>query len=318
MNRDVVIHISGARKVYRRALGRSHKTVVDGLDLDVAKGTIHGLLGPNGAGKTTTLKMLLGLVRADDGEFQILGKDSRSRAGREAVGFLPEQPYFPSHLRAESALRFYGRLAGVSATTLRERVPELLGLVGLSPHADVMLHKYSRGMLQRFGIAQALVGRPEVAVLDEPASGLDPIGQRGMRNLMLELKDRGVSILLSSHQLSEVETVCDRVTIINEGRVSTEGDIHDLLNVAGRTSIRVRGLPDGIPDLVAGLVDDVTASGGEWFFSVADDDVRRVLDGVEQSGGRLVALNPKRESLEDYFASMFTGEAQAGDGPDAR
>ncbi|MGB4592397.1 MAG: ABC transporter ATP-binding protein [Coriobacteriia bacterium] len=300
---EQAISVAGARKVFK-ALGKPPKTAVDDVSLTVMKGTIHGLLGPNGAGKTTTLKMLLGLVRPTSGEFTVLGADSTAPKGRIHLGFLPEQPYFPVHLTGLQALRFYGALAGVPRDTAKASAMELLGRVGLADAAKVELAKFSRGMLQRLGIAQALLGSPEVVVLDEPASGLDPVGQRDIRNLMLGLRASGTTVLLSSHQLSEVEAVCDRVTILDRGRVASEGHIDDLLNVAGQTSIRVRGL-DILPDAVTAVAGEVAVSGSVWVFSVPDTVVRRVVDSIDDAGGVVVAVQPKRESLEDYFTELL-------------
>jgi ABC-2 type transport system ATP-binding protein len=303
------IRVDGARKVYT-VFPMAKRTAVEDVSIAVPEGAIHGLLGPNGAGKTTTLKMLLGLVRPTAGTFQVLGADSRSRAGRTALGFLPEQPYFPQQLSAEQALRLYGRLSGLPEADMRGRIDELLERVGLGGQQRTKLSAFSRGMLQRLGIAQAIVGRPRVVVLDEPASGLDPVGQRDVRNIMLSLKEEGVTVLLSSHQLSEVEVVSDRVSILNRGTVAAEGRIEDLLRVAGRTSVRVAGLAGGLPPAVAALTDDVAVSSGTIVFSVPEGAVRGVVDAVDDAGGTILSVAPKRESLEDYFARMLetTGE----------
>jgi ABC-2 type transport system ATP-binding protein len=299
------ILVSGARKVYQPAPWSASRTAVEDVSIEVPQGAIHGLLGPNGAGKTTTLKMLLGLVRPSAGVFEVLGRPSRVPANRAALGFLPEQPYFPSQLTAIQAMRLYARLAGVSSESRAARSSELLERVGLERHGHARLESFSRGMLQRLGIAQALVGSPSVVILDEPASGLDPVGQRDVRNLMLDLKSAGTTVLLSSHQLSEVEAVCDRVSILDRGRLAAEGPLDELLNVAGRTSVRVAGLPDGLPSGVSEMTDDIAVSGGTWVFSVRDDQVRTVVDAIDDAGGRLVAVSPKRESLEDYFARLL-------------
>jgi len=302
------ISVRGARKVYTVFPQRT-RVAVDDVSITVPAGAIHGLLGPNGAGKTTTLKMLLGLVRPDAGEFRVLGLDSRSRAGRAPLGFLPEQPYFPPQLSAAQAMRLYARLSGVPEKEIKGRTDELLTRVGLEGQQRTLLSAFSRGMLQRLGIAQAIVGRPAVVVLDEPASGLDPIGQRDVRNLMLSLRDEGATILLSSHQLSEVEAVCDRVSIISRGRVAAEGPIHDLLGVAGRTSLTVSALAS-LPAAVADLADDVAvSSGGMLVFSVPDAAVRRAVDAIDDAGGTIVSVQPKRESLEDYFTRMLRDQA---------
>ncbi len=301
---DSAIRVDGARKVYKTVGKSPGRAAVDGISLEVEQGSIHGLLGPNGAGKTTTLKMLIGLVKPTEGIFEILGEDSTSPKGRRHLGFLPEQPYFPQHITAMQALRFYGRLAGVEKQDLDGRAVELLGKVGLDGTERTELSKFSRGMLQRLGIAQAIIGRPKVVVLDEPASGLDPVGQRDIRNLMLELRENGTTVLLSSHQLSEVEAVCDRVSILNAGKVAAEGHIDELLNISGQTSIRVRGL-DELPAAVNALAGDVAVSGSVWVFSVEDSAVRSVVDAVDDAGGAVMSLAPKRESLEDYFARLI-------------
>jgi ABC-2 type transport system ATP-binding protein len=193
------------------------------------------------------------------------------------------------------------------------RISEQLERVGLERHTQARLSAYSRGMLQRLGIAQALVGHPSVVILDEPASGLDPVGQRDVRNLMLELKAAGTTVLLSSHQLSEVEVVCDRVSILDRGRLAAEGRLDDLLNVAGRTSVRAGVLPSGLPEVVGALTDDVAVSGGVWVFSVPDASVRVVVDAIDDAGGSIIAVTPKRESLEDYFSRLLERPAPGGE-----
>ena len=299
------ISVTGARKVYPPAIGRKPVETVRNVSFKVARGDIHGLLGPNGAGKTTTLKMMLGLVRSTEGEFEVLGADPRKPSGRARIGFLPEQPYFSPQLSAYQVLRLYGRIVGMSRAAIAKRSDELLAEVGLEGQGDTVLSRFSRGMLQRLGIAQAMLGDPEVLILDEPASGLDPVGQRDVREIMVRLARAGATILLSSHQLSEVEAVCDRVTILDRGCVAAEGRIEELLRVAGRTSIRVRGLAGGLPPEIEALTDDVATSGGSWVFSVHDEDARRVVDALDDAGASLEALNPKRESLEDYFSRLI-------------
>lgn len=305
------IAVTGARKIYT-VFPNTRKVAVEDVTITVPEGAIHGLLGPNGAGKTTTLKMLLGLVRPTSGTFEVLGRDARRRDGRSDLGFLPEQPYFPQQLTAEQALRLYARLSGVPAAEIAGRIDDLLHRVGLGGQQRTKLSAFSRGMLQRLGIAQAIIGKPRVVVLDEPASGLDPVGQRDVRNIMLSLKEEGVTVLLSSHQLSEVEAVCDRVSILNRGKVAAEDRIDSLLRVAGRTSVRVSGLAAGLPPALAALTDDVAVSSGAIVFSVADADVRRVVDAVDDAGGSILSVAPKRESLEDYFTRML--ETGMGEG----
>lgn len=297
------IVIEHARKGYgSAAVGR--KDAVSDVSITVSRGAIHGLLGPNGAGKTTTLKMLLGLVRPTSGRFEILGRPASAAGTRSKLGFLPEQPYFPTQLQAAEALRLYGQLAGLTKSMIAEQTPLLLEKVGLEGKETQSLSRFSRGMLQRLGLAQALLGSPEVVVLDEPASGLDPVGQRDIRNLMLELRTQGTSILLSSHQLSEIEAVCDEVTILNRGMVAAVGHIDDLLNVEGQASIRARG-GNELPAGVRPYVTQTAVSGGVWVLSVAKSDVRGVVDAFDDAGWTLDSVTPKRDSLEDYFTRLL-------------
>lgn len=297
------LSIKHARKTYARASGGRKDAVAD-VSLSVSRGAIHGLLGPNGAGKTTCLKMLLGLVRPSAGEFEILGVPARARGARAKVGFLPEQPYFPQQLTAAEVLALYGRLAALTKTEIAEQTDTLMARVGLDGQQKTLISKFSRGMLQRLGLAQALLGTPEVLVLDEPASGLDPVGQRDVRNLMMSLKEDGATILLSSHQLSEVETVSDEVTILHQGLVAARGHIDDLLNVSGETSIRAIG-EDALPVAVAAVARDSALRGTTSVFSVADEHVRVVIDALYDHGWKLLSVQPKRATLEDYFARLL-------------
>jgi ABC-2 type transport system ATP-binding protein len=309
---QTAIRVEGARKVYPAEIGKPERVAVEDVSFSVQPGSIHGLLGPNGAGKTTTLKMLLGLVRPTTGSFEILGVPASKPVSRARLGFLPEQPYFSPQLSAMQAMRLYARLAGRPRAGVGEEICSLLETVGLARQDHLQLSKFSRGMLQRLGLAQALLGAPEVLILDEPASGLDPVGQADVRNLMLDLAAKGTTILLSSHQLSEVEAVCDRVTILNRGRVAAEGKLDDLLNTVGQTSVRAEGLAE-LPAKIAPEASDVAATGNTWIFSVADAAVRAVVDAVDDGGGRIVSISPKRESLEDYFARLLADVREGGE-----
>ena len=306
------ISVRSARKVFASLRGEG-KVAVHDVSFDVNGGAIHGLLGPNGAGKTTTLKMLLGLVLPSGGEFEILGVPANRPGSKRRLGFLPEQPYFSPQLTAAQAMLLYGRLSGLPKRTIQAEMADRLARVGLEGRETMLLSKFSRGMLQRLGIAQALIADPAVAILDEPASGLDPVGQRDVRNLMLELRSSGTTVLLSSHQLSEVEAVCDEVTILSRGRVAAKGHIDELLNVSGQTSVRARGDGDSLPGTIATLVSDVAVSGGTWIFSVSDARARAVVDAIDDAGWQLVSLTPKRDSLEDYFSRLLEADVPAAD-----
>ena len=304
---DAAVLIQAASKSYRS--GR--QAVVD-VSLRVDVGTVHGLLGPNGAGKTTTLKMLLGLVAPSGGTFEMLGRPAGPEV-RSRVGFLPEQPYFPSLLTAHQVMQFYGRLAGMSDEAISERTGDLLARVGLEGRGSSLVSRFSRGLMQRLGIAQAMISSPELLVLDEPASGLDPVGQRDIRNLILEQRAAGTTVLLSSHQLSEVEAVCDEVTILDRGRVAERGPIDELLNVSGQNSVTARSNADDLPESIAAAVTDVAVGSGIWVFSIPAEESRRVVDALDEQGGwELISIQPKRKSLEDYFSHLVSSHVDEG------
>jgi ABC-2 type transport system ATP-binding protein len=223
---------------------------VKGLNLRIEPGEVYGLLGPNGSGKSTTLKIILGLVSPTRGRTEIFGRDSRLVESREAVGFLPENPYFYKYLTGEETLRFFGRLSGLRGARLRERVNELLDLVGLSKARKRRLGTYSKGMLQRIGLAQALIHDPRLVVLDEPTAGVDPAGSREIRDLILNLKSRGITVLLSSHLLAQAQEICDRVGILAGGVLVREGHLQELIAIENQTELV-------IADASAQLVDEI-------------------------------------------------------------
>ncbi len=227
---------------------RQRVVAVRQLNLAVPMGQVYGLLGPNGSGKSTTLKIILGLVSASSGRTRIFGRDSREVGSRESVGFLPENPYFYKYLTGEETLHFYGKLCGLRGDRLRQRTGELLDLVGLQEARDRRLAVYSKGMLQRIGLAQALVQDPKLVVLDEPTAGVDPAGSREIRDLILALKSRGITVLLSSHLLAQVQEICDRVGILAQGVLVREGRVEDLLAIENQTELV---LENATPEVVA-------------------------------------------------------------------
>jgi ABC-2 type transport system ATP-binding protein len=224
------------------------------LNLEVAPGQIYGLLGPNGSGKSTTLKIILGLIAPTRGKAQIFGRDSELVASHESVGFLPESPDFYHYLTGEETLRFYGKLGGLRGERLKNRVAELLDLVGLTSAGKRRLSGYSKGMLQRIGLAQALVQEPALLILDEPTAGVDPAGAREIRDLILELKGRGITILLSSHLLGQVQEVCDRIGILANGVLVREGSLSELLGVENQTQLILENASPTLIDEIGALV----------------------------------------------------------------
>ena len=272
---DPAVAVNGVTKVFPVPFQRRSIVAVRDLNLRVAPGQIYGLLGPNGSGKSTTLKIILGLVPPTNGSTSIFGRDSNLVASREAVGFLPENPYFYKYLTGRETLRFYGKLCGLRGARLRERVAELLDLVGLTNAADRRLGGYSKGMLQRIGLAQALVQEPKLIVLDEPTAGVDPVGAREIRDLILDLKRRGITVLLSSHLLEQVQEICDRVGILANGVLVREGALDDLLAIENQTEFVLENASAALVNEVENL--------------------------AAKSGARLIERGRPRTSLERLF-----------------
>lgn len=232
-------------KVYKDFWGRPKVTALEDLNLTIHRGEVFGLLGPNGSGKSTTIKLLLGLIFPTAGTAHVLGEPAGSPRINEKIGFLPEESYLYRFLNGEETLHFYGRLFKISRKELRRRVPELLDVVGLDAKARKRkLREYSKGMARRIGLAQALINNPELILLDEPTTGLDPIGTREMKDLILSLKEQGKTVLLCSHLLADVQDVCDRITILYKGKMQTLGQVKDLLQVRDITHVETRGLSD--------------------------------------------------------------------------
>jgi ABC-2 type transport system ATP-binding protein len=252
------VALTGVTKIFPVPFHRRSVVAVRDLNLEVAAGQIYGLLGPNGSGKSTTLKIILGLVPPTSGQSKVFGRDSDQVASRESVGFLPESPYFYQFLTGEETLRFYGKLCGLRGAALKNRVEEMLALVGLTSARKRRLAGYSKGMLQRIGLAQALIQEPALLVLDEPTSGVDPAGAREIRDLILELKTRGITVLLSSHLLGQVQEICDRVGILAKGALVREGALSELLGVENQTQFV---LENAQPDLIEAIGDLAARSG---------------------------------------------------------
>src|ERR1700742_4962067 len=239
------IETQNLTKVYRDFWGRDKVRALDNLTLSVHRGEVFGLLGPNGSGKSTTIKLLLGLIFPTKGSATILGKPAGSTAINEKIGFLPEESYLYRFLNAEETLKFYGRLFKIPGRELKRRVPELLEVVGLDAKARKRkLREYSKGMARRIGVAQALINNPELILLGEATTGLDPIGTREMKDLIVSLKEQGKTVLLCSHLLADVQDVCDRITILFRGKMQTLGHVKDLIQLKDITNIETRGMSE--------------------------------------------------------------------------
>jgi len=241
------VAVHGLTKIFPVHFHPTRKVVaVKDLNLRIEPGEVYGLLGPNGSGKSTTLKIILGLVSPTRGRTEIFGRDSRLVESREAVGFLPENPYFYKFLTGAETLRFFGRLCGMTGAKLKSRVNELLDLVGLNKARDRRLGTYSKGMLQRIGLAQALIHDPRLLVLDEPTAGVDPAGSREIRDLIMDLKRRGITVLLSSHLLAQAQEICDRIGILADGVLVREGRLQDLIAIENQTELVIADASDDL------------------------------------------------------------------------
>jgi ABC-2 type transport system ATP-binding protein len=290
----------GLRKVF------GSKIAVGNLSLTVRRGEVFGFLGPNGAGKSTSIKMLLGLVKPSSGQAFVLGAPSDNVEVRRKIGFLPEDFRFYTWLTAFELLKFHGRLCGMSAARLRERVPEMLELVGLTPHREKHLRDFSKGMLQRIGLAQALIHEPELVFLDEPTSGLDPMGRRLVRDIIRAERERGATVFLNSHILSEIEITCDRVAFIKEGqvvgsrdlRVKPEGQVHVVARVHSVSAEAIAGLSQWCASaaLDGELLTLTTAS---------TSSLPHILRHLVESGGDVFEFRPQTVSLEDQFLKIM-------------
>ena len=281
---EVVIETRNLTKVYRDFWGRQKVRALKALDLEVRRGEVFGLLGPNGSGKTTTIKLLLGLLFPTSGKALVFGQDATSVEKNERIGYLPEESYLYKFLSAEETLDFYGRLFRMSAATRRERVAELIDMVQLGWAKRRQLREYSKGMTRRIGLAQALINDPELIVLDEPTTGLDPRGTRDMKDLILRLKNRGKTVLMCSHLLADVQDVCDRIAILDQGELKELGRVDVLLKVRDVTQIRAKGLPDGLPD-------------------AAVEEIEKV---IVRHGGTLDSVENPRTTLEELFLSIVS------------
>jgi ABC-2 type transport system ATP-binding protein len=306
----MILKTEGLTKIFELRPGK-RVTAVDDLSLVVEQGEIFGFIGPNGAGKTTTIKMLMGLIFPTRGRALVFDAPIPSKASKARTGYLPENPSYYEFLTGAEAMKFFATLAGVPRAEERARCDELLELVGLAAARDRQIRKYSKGMQQRLGIAQALVSDPALVVLDEPMSGLDPIGRKEMRDLILLLKRRGKTVFFSTHILPDVESLCDRVGVIHAGRLVDSGRLGNLLSPRLTAVELTAVVPEGARESLA-RGKAISQDGDTFTVSfederAADDAMRKIL----AQGGRIVAFTPHRETLEDYFMRRL------GEGPAA-
>ncbi|MBI3356796.1 MAG: ABC transporter ATP-binding protein [Nitrospirae bacterium] len=312
---DLIVKTEQLSKVFRVGFWGRRVTAVDGLSLDVRRGEVFGFLGPNGAGKTTTIKMLMGLIYPTGGQALLFSRPVCDPVAKAKVGFLPESPYFYDYLTSREFLRFYGHLFGLWGATLEKRVDELLEVVGMVHARDLQLRKFSKGMLQRVGIAQALINDPELVVLDEPMSGLDPIGRKEVRDLILRLKESGKTVMFSSHILHDAELLCDRVAMILKGKLVASGQVAELIDQGTTHSVEMvidHLSPDGLEHLRP-LAEKIVAQGNRLLVVLKHPrDVESALNIVRAAKATLISLTPHKSSLEDLFIGMVKGQQSYG------
>ncbi|MDG2220705.1 MAG: ABC transporter ATP-binding protein [Rubripirellula sp.] len=283
----VVIETRNLSKIYRDFWGRKKVRALKSLDIEVRRGEIFGLLGPNGSGKSTTIKLILGLLFPSSGRVLVFDKDAAETSKNERVGYLPEESYLYRFLTAEETLDFYGRLFNMSGAERKRRVDELIKLVGLQGAKHRQLREYSKGMTRRVGLAQALINDPDLILLDEPTTGLDPIGTREMKDLILALRDQGKTVLLCSHQLADVQDVCDRVAILHQGELKELGRVSDLLKVQDITEVHAEGL--------------------------SEEAKTEIAEVIERHGGKLKSIDNPTATMEDLFLNIVReSEARPG------
>ena len=311
---QVVISTQNLSKIYKTGFLKTRNVVaLDRLDLQVHDNEIFGCLGPNGAGKSTTLKLLMSLIYPTSGKAEILGESVSTVSTRRQIGYLPENPYFYEYLTAEELLAYYAGLFGCTPAFTKERVVRLLKLTDIFHARKLQLRKFSKGMLQRLGIAQAIVNDPKVVFLDEPMSGLDPIGRREVRDLILQLKREGKTVFFSTHILNDVETICDRVAVLNRGRLAGSGLLNELFQrETSHVEMLVSGLGQATLAQLIGPGIPVRQSGSTWIVELQPDaELGSIVTRIEQSAGKVLAVNAVRQTMEDYFFKLVGSDRKA-------
>ena len=309
--KDVIIETRNLSKVYKDFWGRPKVNALESLDLEVRRGEIFGLLGPNGSGKSTTIKLILGLLFPTSGQALVFDKDASDVSKNERIGYLPEESYLYKFLNAEETLDFYGRLFNMSAGRRKQRVRDLIKLIDIEWAKRRQLKEYSKGMTRRIGLAQALINDPELIVLDEPTTGLDPIGTREMKDLIVRLRDQGKTILMCSHLLADVQDVCDRIAILHQGELKEMGAVENLLSVRDITQIQAKGLSDDAQQQIRKIIE------GDQADLVSMENPTTTLEdlflGIVRDSKARPGYNRKRERDQDSEAEIQEASAQSAD-----
>lgn len=302
---DVLLQVDKLQKRYRGKLFRKGFQAVDGVSIEVGRGTVFGLLGPNGAGKTTLIKVLLGLVRKTKGEAKLFGLPAGDPAGRRRVGYLPEAHRLPLYLTGKQVMDLFGQMCGGDRATVKRLIPELLDKVGMESAANRKVREYSKGMQQRLGLAQAMVHDPDLIFLDEPTDGVDPVGRKAIREVISDLKAAGKTIFINSHLLLEVEMMCDRVVIMDKGKILREGTIEELTPRTGGVRFDVDAVPETLTDLLQGIGSGLKSEGNSFELLATDSEQNEVIDRLRQSGVSIRSISPRRVNLEEAFIDLI-------------
>ena len=310
MDLDTPIRVAGLGKTYRGRLFKQGFRALDEVSLQVGRGSVFGLVGPNGAGKTTLIKILLGLVRGYQGSASLFGERVGSVASRRRIGYLPEAHRLPTYLTGRQVLMLFGQMCGRTPAYLKERIPVMLELVDMTKDADRKLREYSKGMQQRIGLAQALIHEPELIFLDEPTDGVDPIGRKAIRQAVLDLKDKGVTIFINSHLLMEVEMIADKIVIMHKGRILKEATTEELTSNTETVHFKLAHVPENLEQLLDGLGQSFALRDGGFELLLADQEIDEVVDRLRASGHGIRGLVRRRLNLEEAFIGLVEGQPQ--------
>ena len=302
-----VLHINNLTKVYKHSLFLPPKKAIIDLNLEIYEGEVFGFLGPNGAGKSTTIKLILDLIKPTSGEIKLFSEKNNSKKIKARLGYLPETATYHNYLTPRELLTMYGRIFNIEKQTLRKRIDELLDSVKMDKHIDERIKTFSKGMMQRIGIAQALLNDAELLILDEPASGLDPVGRKEIRDLILSLRNQGKTIFFSSHELTEVENLSDRVAIINKGKLLKIGSLNELIPYKQGYEFILYGLNiDELKDKIEIYFSDQITKTGEIKLSFENvENPYEIIDLIKNLGGKLISVNRIRPKLEETFMSVL-------------
>ena len=306
---QATVQVQDLQKTFKTGWNRAPIRALDGITLSVDRGEVFGLLGPNGAGKTTLVKVLLGITRLDTGTAEVLGRPAGDVETRIRVGYLPEGHRYPLHLTGEGVLRWFARLSGVPRSEINSRAPRLLERVGLSRWAGVRLRKYSKGMVQRLGLAVSLIHEPEVLFLDEPTDGVDPLGRAEIRNILLEEKARGTTFFINSHLLSEIERLCGRVAILSHGKILRAGTVADLTDQGLSYRLEAGPVAPEVLESISRMATSVTANNGSLHLRVPNlEGLNACLDSLRGAGNLIRQVTEEKFSLEESFIKILEGE----------